>query len=136
MVIAVVYLPPAGQRWQEQRQQELAEVSKFVRRFGVKHNNIIIGGDLNCRIAVNGDSVTNAEGSELLRFSLDHQLTIVNQLPRICSGKHSWERKRGAEIQRSTIDYVLCSSHAIRFIKKMRIMNAPSMRLGSVTTDR
>ena len=75
----------------------------------------MVGGDLNARTASNGDAETNAEGRELIHFAEEHMLRIVNRDKRKCRGAFTWERKRGQDMQQSTIDYVLCSKAHYRY---------------------
>ena len=129
--ICSVYLPPAGSVHTQERQQTMRELSINARRFRNQGGAIIIGGDLNGRTGANGDPVTNAEGKELLQFSDDNGLRIINHDPKRSSGLFTWERKCGDELQRTTIDYALCSSSQYHLVKKLRIRDEPELRLGS-----
>ena len=97
-------------------QESLARVAAFSELHGAirkyrKMGNVVLGGDLNSRCAVNGDTRVKACGRQLLEFCDDTALSMVNSLEGVCVGEFSRTqvvRRRGLEYtNRTTIDYVL-----------------------------
>ena len=116
--VGVVYLPSgsdANVRAECARiYEELAErVQKYQSR-----GTVLLGGDMNARIAANGDRVTNQAGVQMTEFCQRNGLLIANtqlptrdNLPR-CSGSFSRVELRSDGLQQSTVDYVLVSKSA------------------------
>lgn len=129
--VGVVYLPPAGSAYAEERRTILRELSSNIIHFGSNADAIVIGGDLNARMGANGDQTCNAEGRDLKLFAQASDLAIVNLDDTRCVGEFTRERKCGSKIQKSTIDYVLVSSAHMHLVRQMTICDEPSLRLGS-----
>ena len=127
LFVGVLYLPPAGSAHSAERSELLAAFSTMTSKLKAK-GLVVVGGDLNARMAVNGDSVTNAEGRQLVSFAAESGLSIINATSK-CTGQFSWERVVKGVLQQSTIDYCLASS--MHIIKKMLILSTPSLRAGS-----
>jgi hypothetical protein len=87
-----------------------------------------VGGDMNARLGLNGDTVTNAEGRQLSSLAAETGLSVINATSK-CSGNFTWERVVKGVPQRSTIDYCLSSKLAI--VKSMAILSTASLRAGS-----
>ena len=83
---------------------------------------LIVGGDLNGRLAMNGDETANAAGEEIRDFADRHDLTIANGLA-VAHGTHSFTRAatpdRGAA--NSTPDFVLIDTACEAHVTKLRI---------------
>ncbi len=86
---------------------------------------LAIGGDFNGRLAMNGDTLTNAAGKELQEFAERNRLTVANALP--CAvGELSFckpIRKRNGKfgVAASTIDYVLVEQRFEQFVQRVCI---------------
>jgi endonuclease/exonuclease/phosphatase family metal-dependent hydrolase len=131
LYVCVVYLPPAGSGYAEERQDIVRDLLSNVTRFRARGAAVVIGGDFNARTGVNGDTVVNAEGRELLQLADSNSLEIINFDRRRCSGHFTRERKYGTDMQRSTIDYVMVDSSHSCLVKKLSILDEPKVRLGS-----
>ncbi len=90
---------------------------------------VVLGGDLNSRCAVNGDTRVKACGRQLLEFCDDTALSMVNSLEEVCAGEFSRTQvvcRRGLEYtNRTTIDYVLvdiCNVTRWNFWKLMTLI--------------
>src|SRR6185295_15533709 len=108
-----------------ERQRMLQELSRTCQQLqqqfehDVDHNVLIVGGDMNGHIGMNGDDAVDAEGHELRDFADEHDLMFAN----------TWVGARGALTWRgadrtarsargtgaanttgSTIDYALVSA--------------------------
>ena len=123
-----VYIPPDRDReGRERRAEILGDLTKDVRELR-KRGMIVIGGDMNARMSVNGDEMTNAEGEALEIWAAANELVIVNKDEQICKGKYTREQEIQCEdgschIQRSTLDYVLVSAECYHHVSSLTICN-------------
>ena len=142
--IGVVYLPSgdsAAIRADSERIYE--ELAARVQKYQ-SQGAVILGGDMNARLAANGDSVTNAAGNRLAEFSQRNGLRIANlpetakhaplqapplaQLPP-CTGQFSRSELRTDGLQQSTVDYVLVSTAAQPHVASLRICESVPERV-------
>nr|MDZ8100253.1 reverse transcriptase family protein [Nostoc sp. DedSLP01] len=66
-------------------------------------------GDMNGRIAVNGDDTANGAGDEIVDFANRFDMCIANTLPVACGGP-SFRQRSNAVVRTSTVDYALIDS--------------------------
>src|SRR6185312_5038890 len=104
LFIACAYAPVSAREqdrsrfWSELRQS----LAKY-RALGI----VVVGGDFNGRLAVNGDTVTNAAGEEILDFATAHGLTILNKLPSAKGSFSFFDGTKANGPRQSTVDYIL-----------------------------
>jgi endonuclease/exonuclease/phosphatase family metal-dependent hydrolase len=135
LFIGVVYLPsgthPTARAECARIYEELAaRVQKYQCQ-----GTVILGGDMNARLAANGDQISNAAGEQLKVFSQRHGLLIANtQLePRgstdRCRGAFSRMELRTGGLQKSTVDYVLVSKADQAHVHSLTLVGAVPHRV-------
>jgi hypothetical protein len=84
---------------------------------------VVLGGDLNAHTGANGDDTpTDAAGHMLLETLEWADMVMVNTMPGKCVGGPSRVQVQKEGIQKSTIDYVACSSDLTQHLRGMRIL--------------
>ena len=98
-----------------------AEVCKLARKYSAI-GHVVVGGDFNAHTRANGDqSPVDAAGRMLMDTASKCNLFILNKSA-ACSGEHSRVRVfEDGSTQRTTIDYVLCSSSALPYVRSLVI---------------
>ena len=76
LFVCGVYVPDGPSSVRNAAYKELKEGIVLLRDKGL----LLIGGDFNARCAMNGDTVTNSNGTGFLKFANDNSLTIANSL--------------------------------------------------------
>ena len=120
LVVGTGYFPQAtdvvGQRAAND------ELFEFVARFRREGYNVVFGGDLNAHIGANGDRMpTDTAGAMMQETAELMDMVVVNTVPNLCTGGPSRVQVRLDGVQESTVDYVLCSSSLLPYIKSMVI---------------
>jgi hypothetical protein len=81
---------------------------------------IILGGDFNAHMGLNGDPMDTA-GHLLQNTLCRHRLLLLNDLYPICSGGHTRSQPYRDLEQTSTVDYVACSQDLVTNIHSLVI---------------
>lgn len=87
---------------------------------------LIIIGDLNVKIGndiygINGNHCEVSKGGKILReFIVNNNLTLINN-ENICDGTWTRVNKKGVNIEKSILDYVITNYTGLEIIKKMKI---------------
>lgn len=135
LFIGVVYLPSgshASARTECNRIYE--ELAVRIQKYQ-SQGTVVLGGDMNARIAANGDCVTNSEGLRMSQFCQRNGLLIANtELPdqdrqARCSGSFSRSELRSDGLQQSTVDYVLVSRSAQANVTSLSLVEAVPNRV-------
>ena len=121
--VCSVYAPQSTDR--VARNEFWSELERSVPQYRDK-GVVVIGGDFNGRLGVNGDTTVNAAGKEIQQFAARNGLVIVNTLPPV-SGMHSFTRttyddqRKDYRVARSTPDYVLIDERHATAVQHMCI---------------
>ena len=106
LFVCGIYVPV----YPRQKRAALDELSAGCARFSNK-GRLVIGGDMNARCGLNGDSMVNSYGRQLLRCCGKNLLSIANAMSDQCVGQFTRVQDvviRAEKITfRTTIDYVL-----------------------------
>lgn len=135
LYIGVVYLPSGSHPAAKAEGTRIyAELGARIQKYQCL-GTVLLGGDMNARIAANGDGVSNQAGLQLSRFSQQHGLLIANtQLPPTdsdarCQGAFSRVELRSGGLQRSTVDYVLVSKRAQANVRSLTLVEGVAHRV-------
>ena len=114
LFVGVCYFPQASNLAGHRRANE--ELQARIREYkAIGH--VLFGGDMNCHTQSNGDTHPHdLAGGLFLSMVDDMDMHLVNSIEDICVGQHSRVevRIRKDGIQRTTVDYVVCSPSLLR----------------------
>jgi hypothetical protein len=97
-----------------------AEMLDYVASLG-PGSLVVYGGDLNCHTGANGDgTAVDSAGKMFLDTTRKVGLHVLNFLPAVCADRHSRVEAKTTGVERSTIDYVCCSSAVLPLVKSLR----------------
>jgi hypothetical protein len=82
---------------------------------------LMIGGDFNGRLRMNGDTEINSAGLEISEFANRNRLTVVNSVPGLARGQFSFYDQRVDYARRSTPDYVLIDTRYLDLVNALQI---------------
>lgn len=124
-----VYLPCGPSARRTRALESISADYKTFQNLGL----VVLGGDLNARCGMNGDTVIDSRGRRLMEFSYERDLTIVNGCADLCSGEYTREllmTVAGSKVlYKTTIDYILIPSNQLKNVVKLEI--APDSGLTS-----
>lgn len=133
--IGVVYLPSGSHT------SARTECTRIYEELAVRvqkyqsQGTVLLGGDMNARIAANGDKVTNTAGLQMIRFCQRNGLMIANtELPARddqarCTGSFSRVELHSDGLQQSTVDYVLVSKISQANVTSLSLEESVSHRI-------
>jgi hypothetical protein len=82
--------------------------------------HVVFAGDLNCHTGANGDTALPDRAGRLFMSTAEQAgLHIINLLPPLCSDEHTRVEVKTTGVERSTIDYVCCSSSVLPLVKSL-----------------
>ena len=101
----------------------LREIKKGYDKVRYKGGQVIIGGDFNARCGMNGDTVRNTAGNEVLQFCAEpeHCFTVVNSL-QLCEGQFTTKRILKGKKVHTTIDYCLVPQEVQDKVSKLQLV--------------
>jgi hypothetical protein len=105
IIVGSVYVPHGNTKEREKAYTEIHGFIVKLRRRGI----VIWGGDINARLGMNGDKVTQMDtrANRLLKFAAELGYAFVNSSDRLCTGEFTRSEVSGSGIVNTTIDYVL-----------------------------
>ena len=120
LICGVGYFPDASDiKGHTAANKELAEALAFFRATG---DMVVFGGDLNAHTGANGDlTPPDRAGEMMLETAMAADMTVINRVAGLCSGGPSRVQVRVDGVQKSTLDYVMCSTAEVGYVDQMVI---------------